>query len=194
MNVQNPQPDIFWFSPNKKINYLFFVMIACMVVAALCIVALLILTDKPITTALLHEVSFILVFIAAITALASLGIKNMINKRIGLSGRLLIIEEKNGREAILPIQQCYIVGNLGVLVDDLLFPLGNENKMLSINQHEYQTQLKPALKQMKHMGEWQYYKYRLANMNKNSATFLGLMILISIMALYGYFLFDIKAD
>ncbi|GAA6135158.1 hypothetical protein NBRC116188_19480 [Oceaniserpentilla sp. 4NH20-0058] len=86
------------------------------------------------------------------------------------------------------------MGERGILVEDTFFIIGHEHKILSINKQEYQNTLLPMIADMNRMNEWGYFKYRMANMNKNSTLFFSLIMLISILAIYGYFMFEGKTS
>jgi len=191
---QKQSPDIFWFTPNKKIKWFYYGMNACFLIAILAFIVLLNMSDKPVSDELMHISIYMLILLSAIISLGNQIYKNMINKRLGISGRLMIIEDQHGNAEISPIHQSYKVANMGILVNDSYFTLGNEHKLLSINKREFEEKLVPALKFMNVMGEWGYFKYRMANMNKSSTLFFTLIVVISILAIYGYFVFDTKPN
>lgn len=192
--MKQNQPDIFWFTPNKQLKILIAIMFACIAASLVCLALIFLNSDKNITKTDIELFIFASLFMTSLGLLAAQVFRAMIGKTLGIKGSLLLIEDKQKNVAIRPYHEAWYVAQRGILIDDMFFILGNSEKILSIDKTQFRSRLTPILKNMKTMSDWGYFKYRLANMNKESTLFSGLFLFIIILALYGYFVLELKAS
>lgn len=192
--MEEKTSDIFWFTPNKQLKLLIIIMFVCIVLSITCLALIFLRSDKTITKSDIELFIFSSVFMITLGLLAAQIFRAMISKKLGIKGRLLLIEDKQKNIAIKPYHEAWNVAQRGILIDDMFFNLGNPEKILSIDKNEFNSKLVPILNNIKTMNEWGYFKYRLANMNKESTLFSALFLFIIVLSLYGYFALELKAN
>lgn len=178
--------NVFWFTPNKQLKLFIWIFAACILGCFISFAALFYSSDKSITDEFLELLVFGVLFLINLMLLGGFIFYQLLNKQLGISGRLILIQNNKGETAISPLSHAYYVGERGILVEDMFFIIGHEHKILSLDKDEYRDTLLPTLPQMGSMGEWGYFKYRMANMNQESTLICLLFTSISILCLYGY--------
>ena len=190
----NALENIVWFRPNKLIEYLFYALLSCLALCGVFVLFLIIKSGNGFSYEQLHKLLFFTIYILNIALLMAFIVYYSTSKTLGRAGRLFLIRDHNDETVIKPYNQIYKVGNRGLLIDDIYFNLGNKKKVLLIDKQEYQAHIEPALDKMLKMSEWEYFKYRITNMNQEWRTLSGLLSLLLILSAYGYWLFDLNID
>jgi len=180
-----PNENPFWFSVNKKVTYLIWGFAFLIVTTVMLFIALMNSSNMS-TQKLLDDPSFIKVSIILLYCFficAPLLMRRPFQSRLGIAGRLILVNHKSEKTAISPLDQVYRVGERGLLVEDFLFLLGSQ-QLNFIDEKESEQFLKPRLPHMKQMSEWGYFKYRLANPDKDSIIFIALLTPVVITSLF----------
>lgn len=176
-----PPTNPYWFDKNKKVKRLLFILggLVLMILA----LATFIFLELDVKNKLADDSSelpyFVLSFLNIII-LFTYVLYTQQSKKLGIAGRLLLVEAAKGKTAIAPLEQSYFVNKRGILVEDVFFPLGTD-QLKFLDKMQYKTYLKPRLPQLQTMNEWGYFKYRLANMNQEAWMTLLLTIPMLIM-------------
>ncbi len=172
-----PQPpsNPFWFEKNKKIHHLllFLGAISVVIIALGAYIVTGLKPTKQVEFAY-HDMLFLVAFLNIIV-LFTYVIYTQQSKKLGIAGRLLLVERKKGQTAIAPLEHSFLVNKRGILVEDVFFPLGTD-QLKFLNKEQYKQYLKPRLTQLQTMNEWGYFKFRLANMNQEASVTLLLTI------------------
>lgn len=179
-----PQPEgmPFWFTPSTLGKHFLWIVVGSLFGAAVCFYLSFQLLE-------MGNQEFRSTFILLSLALFSVALPGVLiayqtkNKRLGIAGRLMLISSKDAETVIKPVNEVYKVGDRGVLIENTFFIFG-KGKGAFINKHEYQYYLEPRLAIMKTLSEWEYFKYRLKNFNKESK--LQVLSFVPATIIFGY--------
>ena len=177
-----PQPpnNPFWFSPAKIVKWLRLGFIASSVLMTICLLLLMgVVENVSFELPILVLLLFLTIFIPGWFV-----IQTQFNKRLGISGRLLMVADKNKPTAMAPLHEVIKVGERGLLVEDTLFNYCNNAQYKFIDKEEFERYLTPRLKGMKQISEWEYIKLRWQQRHKESMMMCASMIPALIMIVY----------
>ena len=184
-----PQPPAmpFWFQDSFISKYSTWI---------LSINCLLILTGLYLMSTFLNfksssdELNFYLLCLSIPTMMIPIIVINYLNKkkRLGIAGRLMLVEKPGGQTLIKQVQEIIKVGERGILIDNTLYDFGGKNGKF-LNNLEFKHYLEPRFSVMKTMTEWEYFKFRINNPNKESKfkflSFIPATLLLSYLFITG---------
>lgn len=162
--ITNLPYEPFWFADKKSLYYVMWLLPVMHVVSSIVLYGL---SETEGFEEGRTELLLMWLLLTSILVPVFLMLKFNLQKQLGISGTDVLIRDPQGQVTQLPIEQTKLVGQRGVLLNGVFKVFGNEQQRF-IDKQEYQSYLEPYLKYMKVMSEWEYIKYRLNNLDKES--------------------------
>ena len=100
----------------------------------------------------------------------------------------MLVEKPGGQTLIKQVQEIIKVGDRGILIDNTLYDFGGKTGKF-LNNLEFKHYLEPRFSVMQTMTEWEYFKFRINNQNKESKfkflSFIPATLLLSYLFITG---------